>query len=60
MAFLQCFPIHSSLADVIVLHAPSQKRTLSHVISLTVNYRLHIFAHSDVSYRFSGQTDNVI
>ena len=52
--------MHSFLADVIVLHAPAQKRTLSYIISLTVNYRLHMFAHSDVSYRFSGQTDNVM
>ena len=36
----------------------SQKRALSHVISLAGNYRL--FAHSDVSYRFNGESDNVV
>ena len=36
----------------------SQKRALSHVISFSANYRL--FAHSDVSYRFSGKCDNVV
>ena len=36
----------------------SQKRALSHAISLAVNYRL--FSHGDVSYRFSGKNDNVV
>ena len=40
------------------LHATSQKRTLSHAISLAVNYRL--FLHGDVSYRFNGENDNVV
>ena len=40
------------------LHATSQKRALSHAISLTVNYRL--FAHGDVSYIFNGENDNVV
>ena len=35
------------------LHATSQKRALSHAISLAVNYRL--FSHGDVSYRFNGK-----
>ena len=39
------------------LHATSQKRALSHAISLVVNYRL--FSHGDVSYRFNGKNDNV-
>ena len=40
------------------LHATSQKRALSHAISLAVNYRL--FSHGDVSYRFNGKNDNVV
>ena len=36
----------------------SQKRALSHAISLVVNYRL--FSHGDVSYRFNGKNDNVV
>ena len=40
------------------LHATSQKRALSHPISLAVNYRL--FSHGDVSYRFNGKNDNVV
>ena len=40
------------------LHATSQKRALSHVISLAVNYRL--FSHGDVSYRFNCKNDNVV
>ena len=40
------------------LPATSEKRALLHVISLAVNYRL--FAHSDVSYRFNGENDNVV
>ena len=40
------------------LHATSQKRTLSHALSLAVNYRL--FSHDDVSYRFNGKNDNVV
>ena len=40
------------------LHATSQKRALSHAISLAVNYRL--FSHGDVSYRFNGENDNVV
>ena len=40
------------------LHAMSQKRALSHAISLAVNYRL--FSHGDVSYRFNGKNDNVV
>ena len=39
------------------LHATSQKRALSHAISLAVNYRL--FSHGDVSYSFNGKNDNV-
>ena len=46
-------------ADVLkYLHATSQKRTLSHALSLAVNYRL--FSHGDVSYRFNGKNDNVV
>ena len=40
------------------LHARSQKRALSHAISLAVNYRL--FSHGDVSHRFNGENDNVV
>ena len=40
------------------LHATSQKRALSHAISLAVNY--HLFSHGDVSYRFNGKNDNVL
>ena len=40
------------------LRATSQKRALSHALSLAVNYRL--FSHGDVSYRFNGKTDNVV
>ena len=40
------------------LHTPSQKRALSHAISLAVNVRL--FSHGDVSYRFNGKNDNVV
>ena len=40
------------------LHATSQKRALSHAISLAVNYRL--FSHGGVSYRFNGKDDNVV
>ena len=40
------------------LHATSQKRALSHAISLAVNYCL--FSHADVSYRFNGKNDNVV
>ena len=40
------------------LHATSQKRAISHAISLAVNYRL--FSHGDVSYRFNGKNDNVV
>ena len=40
------------------LHATSQKRALSHAISLAVNYRL--FSHGDVSYWFNGKNDNVV
>ena len=40
------------------LHATSQKRALSHAISLAVNYRL--FTHDDVNYRFNGKNDNVV
>ena len=36
----------------------SQKHALSHIISFAGNYRL--FAHSDVSYRFNGESDNVV
>ena len=36
----------------------SQKRALSHIISLAVNYRL--FSHGDVSYRFNGKNDNAV
>ena len=36
-----------------MLHATSQKRALSHTISLGVNYRLF-------SYRFYGKNDNVV
>ena len=39
-------------------HAMSQKRALSHVISFAGNYRL--FAHSDVSFRFNGECDNIV
>ena len=39
-------------------HATSQKRALLHVISFAGNYRL--FAHIDVSYRFNGESDNVV
>ena len=34
------------------------KRTLAHVMSFAGNYRL--FAHSDVSYTFNGESDNVV
>ena len=40
------------------LHVMSQKRALSHAISLAVNY--HLFSHGDVSYRFNGKNDNVV
>ena len=40
------------------LHATSQKRALSHAISLAVNYRL--FSHGDVSYGFNGKNNNVV
>ena len=40
------------------LHATSQKRALSHAISLAVNYRL--FSHGGISYRFNGINDNVV
>ena len=40
------------------LQATSQKHTLSHAISFTVNYCL--FTHSDVSYSFNGENDNVL
>ena len=40
------------------LHPTSQKRALSHAISLAVNYRL--FSHGDVSYRFNGKHDIVV
>ena len=40
------------------LHATSQKRALSHAISLAVNYRL--FSNGDVSYRVNGKNDNVV
>ena len=40
------------------LHATSQKRALSHAITLAVNYRL--FSHGDVSYRFNEKNDNVV
>ena len=40
------------------LHGMSQKRALSHAISLAVNYGL--FSHGDVSYRFNGKNDNVV
>ena len=40
------------------LHATSQKRAVSHAISLAVNYRL--FSHGDVSYWFNGKNDNVV
>ena len=40
------------------LHATSQKRALSHAISLAVNYCL--FSHAEVSYRFNGKNDNVM
>ena len=40
------------------LHAASQKRALTHAISLAVDYRL--FSHGDVSYRFNGKNDNVV
>ena len=46
------------------LHATSQRRVVSHAISLihaislTVNYRL--VAHIEVSYRFNGANDNVV
>ena len=40
------------------LHATSQKRAVSHAISLAVNYCL--FSHGDVSYRFNGKNDNVV
>ena len=40
------------------LHATSQKRALSHAISLAVNYRL--FSHCEVSYRFNGKNDNIV
>ena len=36
----------------------TQKRALSHAISLAVNYRL--FSHGDVSYRFNGKNDKVV
>ena len=36
----------------------SQKRALSHAISLAVKYRL--FSHGDVSYTFNGKNDNVV
>ena len=38
--------------------ATSQKRALSHTISLAVNYCL--FSHGDVSYRFNGKNDNTV
>ena len=38
--------------------ATSQKRHISHAISLAVNYRL--FSHGDVSYRLNGKNDNVV
>ena len=40
------------------LRATSQKRALSHALSLAVNYRL--FSHGNVSYRFNGKNDNVV
>ena len=40
------------------IHATSQKRALSHAISLAANYRL--FSHGDVFYRFNGKNDNVV
>ena len=40
------------------LHVTSQKRALSHAISLAMNYCL--FSHGDVSYRFNGGNDNVV
>ena len=40
------------------LHTTSQKRALSHAISLAVNYRL--LSHGGVSYRFNGKNDNVV
>ena len=39
-------------------HASSQKGALSHHISFSGNCRL--LAHSDVSNRFSGESDNVV
>ena len=39
------------------LHATSQKRALSHAISLAVNYVF--FSHGGVSYRFNRKNDNV-
>ena len=44
-------------ADVNV-YMQSQKRPLSHAMSLAVNYRF--FSHRDVSYRFNGKNDNVL
>ena len=36
----------------------SQKHALKNPLSFTGNYQL--FAHSDVSYRFNGENDNVV
>ena len=41
-----------------MLHATSQKRALSHAISLAVNDRL--FSHGDISYRFNKKNDKVV
>ena len=39
-------------------HLTSQKRTRLHVISFAGNYCL--FAHSDVSYWFNGESDKIV
>ena len=40
------------------LHARTQNCALLRTISFTGNYRL--FAHSDISYTFNGENDNVV
>ena len=47
-----------STMDRKCLHVTSQKRALSHALSLAVNYRL--FSHGDVAYRFNGKNDNAV
>ena len=56
--FLQRFPMDLFFCGRKCFHATSQKRALSHVISFAVNYRST--AHSEVSYRFNGESDNVV